>query len=101
MGSLTISIAGRDHHVACRDGEEAELSAAAALLDEQATLVAAMGPASDARTLLLAGLLLADRLREERTGRGSPQTDPDREERLARLAERAEALADRLESGAA
>ncbi len=104
MAELELSVAGRTHRIACRDGEEPELRAAAALLDEQAALVAGLG-GGEARVLLLAGLLVADRLRERDHGPAaasapSPAPSPDRAlvQRLAGLAERAEALADRLEA---
>ncbi len=101
MAEVSLTIAGRVHRVACRDGEEADLAAAAALLEEQAKLVAGLGPATDARVLLLAGLLLADRLREERAGAPQPASpaaaiDAGMLERVADLTARAEALADRL-----
>lgn len=101
MAEISVSIGGRTHRVACRDGEEAELAAAAALLEEQAQLVAGLGPATDARVLLLAGLLLADRLREERAGAPQPSSpaaaiDGGVLARVADLTARAEALADRL-----
>ncbi len=97
MAELTLTIAGRSHRVACRDGGEAELTAAAALLDEQANLVAGLG-GGEARVLLLAGLLIADRLREVAAAPGASPVDPALTARLAQLAERAEALADRLEN---
>ena len=99
MAELELTIAGRAHRVACRDGEEAELRAAAALLDEQAALVAGLG-GGEARVLLLAGLLVADRLRGVGEEIEAPAPAPSSElaERLAALAARAEALADRLEA---
>lgn len=95
MAEVSLTIGGRTHRVACRDGGEEELTAAAALLDEQVRLVAEMGPASEARSLLMAGLLMADQLREERAGGFPPSkaSTPD-----AAFVERLEALADRAES---
>ena len=89
MAELTITIAGRAHKVACRDGEEAQLTAAAELLDQRARAVAGSAPSGEVRTLLLAGLTLADEQLEGSTG----EPDAALTERLARIAERIEALA--------
>lgn len=103
MAEVTLTVAGRAYTVACRDGEEAELSGAAELLDGQASVVAKLGGLSEARTLLMAGLLLADELMSVRRGSVSPPVpaDPglasDLEVRIAELAERADRLADRLD----
>jgi cell division protein ZapA len=63
MPELDIRIGGRSFAVACQAGEEPFLQAAAALLDaEAAPLVAQAGRLPEARMLLMAGLLLADRM---------------------------------------
>ncbi len=121
MPEVTVSIGGRQFSVACQDGEEDLLQSASKLLDgEAATLVDQIGRMPEARMLLMSGLMLADRtvgladqLRqsEERVAaqegemvrlRASPRPaarpDPETLERLARLAERAETLADELEA---
>jgi len=62
MPELEISIGGRFFEVACQPGEEKFLEAAAKLLDTEAqALTKQMGRLSEARLLLMAGLLLADK----------------------------------------
>jgi cell division protein ZapA len=62
MPDLDITIGGRSFQVACQPGEEPFLQAAARLLDIEAQpLVAQMGRLPEARMLLMAGLMLADR----------------------------------------
>ena len=63
MPDLDIHIGGRVFQVACQAGEEPFLRAAAALLDAEAQpLVAQAGRMPETRLLLMAGLMLADRL---------------------------------------
>lgn len=63
MPDLEITIGGRSFHVACQAGEEPFLRAAAALLDAEAQpLMAQAGRMPESRMLLMAGLMLADRL---------------------------------------
>jgi cell division protein ZapA len=62
MAELNIQIGGRAFTVSCQDGEEHFLQAAATMLDREAQpLVAQMGRITEAKMLLMAGLLLADR----------------------------------------
>jgi cell division protein ZapA len=62
MPDIEITIADRKFFVTCRAGEEHFLSAAAKMLDGEATpLQAQMGRLPEARMLLMAGLMLADR----------------------------------------
>jgi cell division protein ZapA len=62
MPEITITVGGRPFPVACQDGEEPYLHAAAQMLDrEAAQLVAQIGKLPEARMLLMAGLMLADR----------------------------------------
>jgi cell division protein ZapA len=63
MPDLDIAIGGRTFQVACQAGEEPFLRAAAALLDAEAQpLMAQAGRLPESRMLLMAGLMLADRL---------------------------------------
>lgn len=62
MPDLEIQIGGRSFSVSCQAGEEHFLNAAAQMLDVEAQpLVAQMGRLPEARMLLMAGLMLADR----------------------------------------
>jgi len=122
MAEVRITIGGRGFDVACQDGEEGYLRAAAALLDAEATtLVDQVGRLPEARMLLMAGLMLADKtagMEEEMRGKTAeldrlkaiPAAEAERVEvpvipqdaldGLAELAARAEAMADALEEDA-
>lgn len=63
MPELTLEIGGRMYEVACEAGQETSLETAAGLLDAEASQVTDLSaPATEKRTLLLAGLMIADRL---------------------------------------
>jgi len=96
---IDLNIAGRTYQVACREGEEENLRAAARLVDGKSReALAGLGTLSEARQFLFASLLLADQLIDK---------DPDAAAAAAPaapdpvLVERAEALANRLEMLAA
>ncbi|MEN9408780.1 MAG: hypothetical protein RL216_754 [Pseudomonadota bacterium] len=116
MPELTITIGGRAFPVACQEGEEHFLRAAAALLDAEAQpLVAQMGRLPESRLLLMAGLMLADKVAgaedqlralkarvaeleaRPETRVEVPVIPPQVTETLAEIAARAEALAARVE----
>lgn len=63
MAELEIEIGGRSFSVACQEGEEPYLRAAAKMLDtEVAVILGQIGPMpSDKMMLLMAGLMLADK----------------------------------------
>ncbi len=62
MPQVEIQIGGRTFEVACQDGEEPFLQAAAGLLNTEASaLTDQIGRMPEARMLLMAGLMLADR----------------------------------------
>ena len=95
MAEIDVFIAGRSYRVACRDGEEDALRKAAALVDAKSReAIQGLGTLSEARQLLFASLLLADQMVED--GRTPEPVLPD-----PALAERAERIAERLESLAA
>lgn len=127
MPQVEISIGGRTFEVACQDGEEQFLHSAAAMLDgEAAHLAEQIGRLPEARMLLMAGLMLADktagledRLREADAeaaklraqiemleSRPTPAAErievpvvpAEVTETLAEIAARAEALADQVET---
>ncbi len=123
---VEIKIGGRSFEVACQQGEEQFLQAAAKLLDTEAqVLVSQIGRMPEARMLLMAGLMLADKtagleekLREAKDKLQSTETElaevkarpapePEKVEvavipgdltdSLAEIAARAESLANSLE----
>ena len=127
MPDLEINIGDRKFFVTCRSGEEHFLNAAAKMLDAEATpLQEQMGRLPEARMLLMAGLMLADRtasleddLRQARSqiadlqaraadAPASPATGPDAASpgaagpavtaALAQLATQAEHLATSIEA---
>jgi Uncharacterized protein conserved in bacteria len=62
MPEVQIEIGGRSFDVACQDGEEQYLRMAARMLDTEAqVLVGQIGRIPEARMLLMAGLMLADK----------------------------------------
>ncbi|NJS38317.1 MAG: cell division protein ZapA [Rhodobacteraceae bacterium] len=116
MPDLDVMIGGRGFQVSCQPGEEHFLRSAAALLDAEATpLIAQMGRLPDAKMLLMAGLMLADKtaavedeLRSLRARVGELEArpvatrdvaviPPQVSETLAEIAARAEAMAARVE----
>ena len=62
MPQVEIVVGDRSFEVACQPGEEAFLRAAAAILDGEATALSSqIGRMPEARMLLMAGLMLADK----------------------------------------
>jgi cell division protein ZapA len=124
MPQIEISIGGRSFEVACQEGEEHYLQSAAAILDTEAGhLSSQIGRMPEARMLLMAGLMLADKTAgledkvkqaDTRMAQLQAQIDTlearpaDRvevpvvptevTEAMAEVAARAEALADQLEN---
>jgi cell division protein ZapA len=103
---VDLTIAGRTYQVACREGEEENLRAAARLVDGKSReALAWLGTLSEARQFLFASLLLADQLIEGRPAEAAPAEpsgpDPALVERAEALAGRLESLADALEREAA
>ncbi|PPB81710.1 cell division protein ZapA [Albidovulum inexpectatum] len=63
MPEMTITIGGRDYQVACQDGEEEFLLTAARMVDREAShLTEQMGRLPEARMLLMAALMVADKV---------------------------------------
>lgn len=119
MPDLEVTIGGRPFQVSCQPGEEHFLRSAAGMLDaEAAPLIEQMGRLPEAKMLLMAGLLLADKtaamedeLRVARSRvaelearpvgtRDVAVIPPQVIETLAEIAARAEAIAARLEEKA-
>lgn len=120
MAEVDLIIAGRPYKVACRDGEEEALRAAARLVDSKSReALSGLGTLSEARQLLFAGLLLADQLLDQRLQSAVPEPapappppplppppppapaeDPRLVERVSQLSHRLELLAEHLEAEA-
>ena len=67
---VDLTIAGRTYQVACREGEEENLQAAARLVDGKSReALAGLGTLSEARQFLFASLLLADQLIDDKPER--------------------------------
>jgi len=87
MPELTVEIGGRDFTVACQEGEEAFLNAAAQMLDAEAmAIIDQVGRMPTERMLLMAGLMLADK---------TASLEEDLATRSTALAEAEEKLTDR------
>ncbi|MFX0540551.1 cell division protein ZapA [Roseovarius sp. S4756] len=62
MPEVDVEIGGRTFQVSCQTGEEHFLHSAAKMLDDEASVLAAqIGRIPEARMLLMAGLMLADK----------------------------------------
>ena len=66
MPELELKVGGRSYTVACQDGEELHLQSAANTLNAEADHVVSSsdGRLPESRVLLMAGLMLADRMSE-------------------------------------
>jgi cell division protein ZapA len=112
MAQMTIRINGYAYVVGCEDGQEAHLTAMASEIESRVNSIKALGGQSgESRLLVLAALLMADelhdlkieaaQLRSARPDRGGaegakPGGDAALRRRLAKLAEKAEAIAGHL-----
>ncbi|GAA5079068.1 cell division protein ZapA [Maritalea mobilis] len=105
MPEVEIEIGGRTFTVACQEGEEPYLRAAAKMLDTEATVVLGqIGRMPSDRMLLMAGLMLADKtaaledeLRETQAKVGAQEKALRSAEE--RLADRARRIAELQEAG--
>lgn len=111
MAKVTFTVGGYSHELACRDGEETRFQRLAAALDAKATDASrAVGGLTEIRTLLYAGLLMADenaalRNAADAAAARAPsepvaETIPDHllAQAVAALAARIETLAETLEA---
>lgn len=111
--TVTVSVGGQNHTIGCGPGEEARVTELAEYVDARAAELTAGGPQpSYNRLLLMTALMIADdlataledvdRAKEQAAadaaaGSAAPAAPPVDRARLARIAERLEAHADRLE----
>lgn len=101
MAQVAFRIGGYPYTVGCKDGEEEHLRAMAARVDETVSVVKATGgQGGEARLLMMAALLLADKLHDLEAASPAPgpaQPDSALAERLARAAAAAERIAAEME----
>jgi cell division protein ZapA len=117
VGQVTVRVNGFSHTIGCKDGEEQHVLDLVSQIEEKVRMIRAMGGQfSEARMLLHVALLLADEASDLRTeaarlrsggGVAMPMAaqaaaaaaapDPQLAERLARIAERIEGLAQSLD----
>lgn len=65
MATVDVTVGGRQYQLACEDGQEGHLSAVAALVDAEArALSRQIGVVGEARLLLMAALMIADKLKD-------------------------------------
>ena len=99
MPEVVIEIGGRRFEVACQEGEEPYLQAAARMLDDEARVLAEqVGRMPESRMLLMAGLMLADKAAsfEDRVADIQARLD-EREAELEGLRNRAAPEPERVE----
>ena len=95
MPEVNVTIGNRNFALACNEGEEPHLEAAAKLLSAEAdTLQAQIGRVTEARMLLMSGLMLADKIKElEWQARASAERVKEMEGQLRAAEVRNSALA--------
>lgn len=103
MGQVTVRVNGYTHTIGCKDGEEQHVLDLIQQIEEKVRVIRSMGGQfSEARMLLHVALLLADEASDLRTelarlrsggGAGAAMPDPQLAERLTRIAERIEGIA--------
>lgn len=65
MGQVVVQVNGRAYTMQCSDGEEEHLTELAQLLDQEVVRIQrGVGQVGDTRLLLMAGLVIADKLSE-------------------------------------
>jgi cell division protein ZapA len=104
MAQVTIKINGYAYNIGCKDGEEPHLFAMAEEIEERVTRAKALGSQSgEARLLVMAALFMADELHDMKLDLKAGQKGKSvaavkaSEDRMKRLAARAEAIAATVE----
>lgn len=97
MSNVTLQIAGRTYRVASAEGQEDHVARLGRMIDERLAGQEGMARQSEVRSLLYAALILADELHEAQSG-AAPAAIPEVDAGpLEQMADRLEALAQRLE----
>src|SRR4051794_32912346 len=110
MGQVVVHVNGHPYTMQCADGEEEHLRELAQLLDSEVTRIRrGVGAVGDVRLLVMAGLMVADRLSEaikriedieaelEESGKARALLAQQTRELETRLAERLDNASMRLE----
>jgi len=105
MAQVTLTIADRQYHISCDNGQEAQIGRLGRYLDQRGReLTAAIGPIQENLLLAMVGLLVADELadahgelEELRAASGSGGGEAKAEAETA-IVENVEALAERIEN---
>jgi cell division protein ZapA len=96
MAEIMLNIGGRNHPIACADGDEPRVHELGKMIDARwATAQRAAGGLSAERAMLFVALMLADDLDE--IEQRPPEGAAVSETALARIADRLESLAEALE----
>ncbi len=97
MANVRLIVGGRHYILGCADGDEPELERLATVLDSAfANAKAMIGEAGEARLLVLAGLLLADRVGSNVAPAVEDPVLEDAAARVRQLTARVAAVTDRL-----
>lgn len=68
MATVDVTVGGRPYQLACEDGQERHLAALAAMVDTEARALASqIGVVGEPKLLLMAALMIADKLKEAGT----------------------------------
>ena len=104
MAQVTVKINGYAYNIGCQDGEEPHLLAMAEQIEERVSRAKALGSQSgEARLLVMAALFMADELHDVRlemkagANRRTPAAEKASQDRMKKLAARAEAIAASVE----
>lgn len=104
MGQVTVSVNGKNYHLACAEGGEEQLRQLAAFIDGKARgLLDQLGHISESRLLLMTALLIADELHdtlEGKTGKGltAAMSEEDVSAILDEVSGEIDSIAHRLEN---
>jgi cell division protein ZapA len=106
VAQVTIRINGFAYTLGCEDGQESHLIAMSAKVEERIDSIKALGgQTGESKLLVLAALLMADELHDQSKLldrlkaelQQVPQAEQEQRRRLAKLADRAEEIAEELE----
>ena len=95
MPEVSVDVAGRNYRLGCGEGEEVHLVRLADMVDQEASrLQRKLGQLSEGRLMLMAGLMLADKIVDETAGvEAVAAAEKDRDAMQAKVDAMAEQLA--------